>query len=49
MIKINFTETTMTENYVEKLIKAGFFRVHAPELVSGMHFYQAGNEVVVGM
>ena len=49
MIKINFTESTMTENYVEKLIKAGFFRTHAPGLVSGMHFYQAGNEVVVGM
>ena len=49
MIKINFTETNMAENYVEKLIKAGFFRVHAPEFVTGMHFYQSGNEVVVCM
>ena len=49
MIRINFTEDNMTENYVEKLVKAGFFRVHAPELVSGKHFYQNGNEVVVCM
>ena len=49
MIKINFTETAMAENYVKKLIKAGFFRVHAPELVGGKHFYQIGNEVVICM
>ena len=49
MIKINFTETAMTENYIEKLIRAVFFRVNAPELVGGKHFYQIGNEVVICM
>ena len=49
MIKINFTETAMAENYAEKLIKSGFFRVHAPELVRDMHFYLSGNEVAVSI